>query len=80
MNSLTGISEELTSKGDAAILSNREKQVLKLIESGMTSARIADILSISRHTVSRHRQEILNKLQVKNSIEACRIAKSMKII
>jgi len=37
-------------------------------------------LSISTNTVSRHRQEILGKLQVKNSIEACRVAKDLKLI
>ena len=69
VNSFTGISEELTASGDSSILSRREKQVLTL-----------DILSISKNTVSRHRQQILAKLQVKNSMEACSIAKTMKII
>lgn len=80
VNSLTGVSEELTSSADATILSRREKQVLTLIDSGKRSYEIAEILSISKNTVSRHRQEILAKLQVKNSMEACRIAKAMKII
>ena len=80
VNSLTGISEELTASGDSSILSRREKQVLTLIDSGKRSYEIADILSISKNTVSRHRQQILAKLQVKNSMEACRIAKTMKII
>lgn len=80
VNSLTGISEELTSSADASILSRREKQVLALIDSGKRSHEIADILSISKNTVSRHRQAILAKLQVKNSMEACRVAKAMKII
>ena len=80
VNSFTGVSEELTASGDSSILSRREKQVLTLIDSGKTSYEIADILSISKNTVSRHRQQILAKLQVKNSMEACRIAKTMKII
>lgn len=80
VNSFTGISEELTASGDSSILSRREKQVLTLIDSGKRSYEIADILSISKNTVSRHRQQILAKLQVKNSMEACRIAKTMKII
>lgn len=80
VNSFTGISEELTASGDSSILSRREKQVLTLIDSGKRSYEIADILSISKNTVSRHRQQILAKLQVKNSMEACRIAKAMKII
>ena len=80
VNSFTGISEELTASGDSSILSRRQKQVLTLIDSGKRSYEIADILSISKNTVSRHRQQILAKLQVKNSMEACRIAKAMKII
>ena len=58
----------------------REKQVLKLIDKGLMSKDIAEMLSISIYTVNRHRQEILGKLQVKNSIEACRIAKDLKLI
>ena len=80
VNSFTGVSEELTASGDSSILSRREKQVLTLIDSGKRRYEIADILSISKNTVSRHRQQILAKLQVKNSMEACRIAKTMKII
>ncbi len=76
-NSLTGVFEELTTNANDAILSRRERQILLLIESGLSSREIAERLCISVHTVSRHRQEILSKLQVKNSHEACRLAKSM---
>ena len=80
VNSINGIKEELTEAGNDTILSPRERQVLGLIEMGMKSAVIADQLNISIHTVSRHRQEIIRKLQVKNSHEACRVAKSMRLI
>lgn len=80
VNSLTGISEPLTSSTNSTVLSKRESQILSLIASGFKSAEIAERLNISKHTVSRHRQEILARLQVKNSIEACRLAKSMKLI
>lgn len=80
VNSVTGISEELTSSSDKRILTQRENQILNLIDSGLKSEDIASRLSISKHTVSRHRQEILAKLQVKNSIEACRVAKSLHLI
>ncbi|MDU1891447.1 MAG: helix-turn-helix transcriptional regulator [Dysgonomonas sp.] len=62
------------------ILSVREKEVLLLIEKGMMSKEIADRLSISKNTVDRHRQNILEKLRVKNSIEACRVAKLMDLV
>ena len=80
VNSITGIVEELTSSDDKRILSARERQVLSLIDCGMKSSDISERLNISIHTVSRHRQEILSKLKVKNSIEACRLAKSMELI
>lgn len=68
------------SADDSRILTSREKQVLTLIDKGLTSKVIADRLCISRNTVSRHRQEILAKLHVKNSTEACQRAKHMHII
>lgn len=80
INSTTGQITELKRDCDTKILSEREKQVLKLIDQGMMSKHIAGMLSISKNTVNRHRQQILRKLQVKNSIEACRIAKELKII
>ncbi len=80
VNSLTGEVVELTAMSNKNILGRRECQVLSLIDEGLKSAEIADRLHISIHTVSRHRQEILAKLQVKNSIEACRLAKQMQLI
>lgn len=62
------------------ILSDREKQVLRLIDKGQTSKDIAETLCISIHTVNRHRQDILRNLQAKNAIEACRVAKEMRLI
>ncbi|MDE6157478.1 MAG: helix-turn-helix transcriptional regulator, partial [Muribaculaceae bacterium] len=76
----TGSVEELTSATDRNILTPREKQVLALIDTGLKSADIAHQLHISKHTVSRHRQNILEKLQVRNSVEACRLAKQMSLL
>ena len=80
INSVNGQITELDKQNTTKILSIREKHVLRLIDKGLTSKEIAETLSISINTVSRHRQEILNKLQVKNSIEACRVAKDLKLI
>ncbi|WP_080778913.1 response regulator transcription factor [Chryseobacterium phocaeense] len=52
------------------ILSKRELQVLKYVGEGYASKEIAEFLSISINTVSRHRQNILEKLNVKNSVQA----------
>lgn len=62
------------------ILTSREKDVLMLIKKGKKSKDIAAQLSISVNTVHRHRQNILEKLHVANSIEACRMAESLKLI
>lgn len=80
INSVSGEIIELTSTTDSSILSKREKQILSLIETGLTSQVIADRLCISKHTVSRHRQEILSKLQARNSTEACKRGKLLKLI
>lgn len=80
VDSLTGQRYELDSGLDIRILTARERQILSLIDSGLKSRDIAGSLNISTHTVSRHRQEILAKMQVKSSIEACRIARSMGLI
>lgn len=80
INSLTGETLELATTTNHRILGQRESQVLSLINQGLKSAEIAARLHISIHTVSRHRQEILAKLQVKNSIEACRLATRMELI
>ena len=80
VDSLTGQTQALGTCTDHVILSVRELQVLDLISKGMTGKQIALALSISVHTVNRHRQEILKKLQVRNSIEACRVAGELGIL
>lgn len=80
INTLTGDCEVLTGTSDNKILSRREVEVLKMIDRGLTSRDIAADLCISIHTVSRHRQEIISKLRVKNSTQACRLAHQLKII
>jgi len=50
-------------------LTKREKQVLKQIAEGFSSKMIADNLNISVNTVETHRRHLLEKLQVKNSME-----------
>lgn len=62
------------------LLSEREREVLGWIERGLTSRQVAERLAISVHTVSRHRQNILGKLHVGNVVEACRIARNLKLL
>lgn len=62
------------------VLTMREKQILKLIQQGRPSKMIAAQLGISIHTVSRHRQNIIDKLSVGNSMEAVLAATAMKLL
>lgn len=63
-----------------SILSFREKEILYLIKDGLPSKEIADKLGISFHTVNRHRQNILLKLDVTNSMEALHTAEVMNLL
>lgn len=50
-------------------LTKRELEVIKLIMKGYTSNQIAEELFISNRTVDTHRANLMQKLDVKNSIE-----------
>jgi DNA-binding CsgD family transcriptional regulator len=56
------------------LLSDREKEILRLIADGHASKQIADRLFISVNTVNTHRQRIIEKLNVSNTAEAVRYA------
>ncbi|MDO4319750.1 MAG: LuxR C-terminal-related transcriptional regulator [Bacteroidales bacterium] len=62
------------------VLTDREKEVLLLIKDGYPSKQIADMLGISIHTVNRHRQNILERLSVGNSVEAIMAATVMGLL
>lgn len=80
-NNLTGEIINLSfSEKKSLILSEREKEILLLIKEGKPSKQIADILKISVHTVNRHRQNIIEKLSVGNSVEAITAATSMGLL
>jgi DNA-binding NarL/FixJ family response regulator len=56
------------------VLTPRELEVLKLIAEAYTSKQIADALFISLKTVDRHRQNILDKLGMRDRVELTRYA------
>jgi DNA-binding CsgD family transcriptional regulator len=80
VNSVNGSALKPTAQDCNNLLSSREKEILQLIHKGKMSKEIAAFLSISIHTVNRHRQNILEKLRVSNSLEACRIAEKLQLI
>ena len=61
-------------------LSEREKDVLRLIAEGKSYSQIADLLFISKETSKTHIKNIYSKLQVNSKSEAIELAKSKKYI
>lgn len=61
-------------------LTTREIAVLQLIKDGLLSKEISEQLFISIHTVNTHRQRILEKLDVNNSMEAVKYASALGLI
>ncbi|MEI6126974.1 MAG: response regulator transcription factor [Pseudomonadota bacterium] len=50
----------------AATLTQREREILKLIAEGLKSREIGDLLCISVKTVEKHRENIMQKLNIHN--------------
>ena len=80
VNSLTGERVKESSTEINTLLSEREKDVLRMIGEGKASKEIADKLCISTHTVNCHRQNILKKIGASNSTEAYNVARKLGII
>jgi DNA-binding NarL/FixJ family response regulator len=56
------------------VLTEREREVLQLTGEGLTSKEIGRALHISHRTVDKHRQNIREKLGLRNSMEMVRYA------
>lgn len=61
-------------------LTAREREVLQLIANGLTTSAVAEALNISPHTATRHRANLMQKLNVHNQVELVRIAASQGLI
>lgn len=69
-----GVLPKLTATGARGKLSDREREILRMISSGMTSTEIGTMLGISHLTVNTHVRNIYGKLQVRNRAQAVRCA------
>ena len=61
-------------------LTNRERDVLKLVAEGYTTREIADILKVSSKTVEGHKTNLMAKLGIHNRIELVKYALRKGII
>jgi DNA-binding CsgD family transcriptional regulator len=62
------------------IITVREKEILRLIIEGKSTDDIAKILFISKATVNNHRQNMLNRVGVKDTTGLISIAKLCKLV
>lgn len=67
-------------KSTSSLLTEREKEVLRLLASGMSYRRIGETLFISRNTIKYHIKNMYEKLQVKTREEAITKANNDKLI
>ncbi len=65
---------------DLAVITKRELQVLQLLAEECNTQEIADRLFISFRTVENHRQNLLQKLDVKNTVGLVKVAIQAGII
>lgn len=73
----TALIQDYLRKGEAEpydYLTEREREILKLIAEGHTSREIASMLFISVKTVQGHRTKIMEKLDIHNRTELIRYA------
>lgn len=66
--------EEQIRQRDLGVLSKRERQVLEGVAQGSTNIQIGELLGISPKTVARHRERIMNKLNLHSSTELVKFA------
>nr|WP_068891152.1 helix-turn-helix transcriptional regulator [Pedobacter panaciterrae] len=62
------------------LLTLREKEVIRLIVEGKSSAEIANCLFLSIHTVNNHRKNIIHKLEVTSLSQLIKFAVAFAII
>ena len=74
VNDFLARAEEGDEKATMNDLTPREQEVLAMLAEGKTNDEIADTLTISHHTVARHRENLMGKLGLHSRSELVRYA------
>jgi DNA-binding NarL/FixJ family response regulator len=69
-----------TENPEGTRLTSRETEILQLIAEGYANKQIADQLGINLKTVEKHRQELMDKLNIHNIASLTRYAVSRRLI
>jgi DNA-binding NarL/FixJ family response regulator len=69
--------EQLQAK---SLLTRREQEVLKMIAMELTNDEIAQKLSVAKRTIDTHRQNLINKLHVKNTVGLIKAAYKLNLV
>jgi DNA-binding NarL/FixJ family response regulator len=64
----------------ATLLTSRQTEILQLIAEGYANKQMAGLLSLSMKTVEKHRQELMNKLNLHNTATLTRYAVSIGVV
>jgi DNA-binding NarL/FixJ family response regulator len=62
------------------MLTRREKEILSLLDQGLSSQEIAGRLSLSIHTIDTHRKNMLQKLNVHNTPALLKAASKLGLL
>jgi DNA-binding NarL/FixJ family response regulator len=74
------LSDELEEITPAQKLSKRQKQLLVMIDKGMSNRDIAEELAISEHTVKVHLWRLFRRLSVKSRSQASHLARTQGLL
>jgi DNA-binding NarL/FixJ family response regulator len=66
--------------GELALLTDREREVLRLIAEGKTTKEVAQVLGISIHTANRHRANLMEKLGAHSGTGIVKLAVRLKLV
>jgi DNA-binding NarL/FixJ family response regulator len=80
LRSFMSLDSDLDASVDTEKLSKRQKQLLGLLDLGLSNRDIADKLGISEHTVKVHLWRLFRRLDVKSRTQATHWARSQGLI